>query len=852
MKKPALLSRLVLLALLSATSPVWAAPGSFTVNNGQTNTTAQTLGATGVGTVNAGGTLNVGGGNVAITVTGSATINNSGTIEQTGTKRAIRDNTGGLTLNVTNSGVITTVVDDTFQMNVAGSSVSLTNTGTISALGSGSNNGQAIDWAALNTNVGTNVLHNNAGGVITAADADAVRPGQNGVITNDGLIKSSTLGDNNDGIDLQNNTNVSISNANANLSTNANLIEGARHGITGGQLTGSSTFTLSVTNNSNGTIKGDDGSGINIDGLDALETVTIVNNGTITGNGSALTGSNTTQDGDGVDVDGVVNITNTGTIKSINSLGDTSEGITTGGGTITNSGTIQGSVTAAGITSGAVGRGITLAGVDKNAGGTSIPIQKTYAPTTITNSGLIKGDTDAGIAILGVNTTVTSTYTAINYAVTITNTAGGHIEGGGSVAVIDGSAAVTLSGTGTASANDETVINYGTIKATGSGKAISLGSGTNSVQIMGGSASVIGDMSGGTSAGSNTLAIDPSAGQSFSYSGVISNFSSVDIKSGTVTFSGANVYNGTTSIEGVLNLTGSGTIGTTTTLTISNTGTFNLGGGTVTVGTLANSGTINNGTVNATTIGGLSGSGFNKTGSDTLVISGSNSYTGGTTVSAGKLAVNGSITGNVDVHSGAELGGRGSIGGTISGAGKVGPGNSPGIMTASSVDPSGGLTFNFEFTLAGAAAWNNAGSSGNDVLHLTAALPFTSAMTSANTINLYFSALSTTYVGGFFTDGPTNNLSSNLANAIFNYYILDNTNGTVTYNGNKYDLINGQVLAGTTQVAGANFSTGTTDGWAQSFYVSPTAIPEPSTYLMIGIGALVLIVLTRKRRLGRD
>ncbi len=132
---------------------------------------------------------------------------------------------------------------------------------------------------------------------------------------------------------------------------------------------------MTVTNNSNGQIIGQDGSGINIDGTAnssgvTTESVTITNAGLIQGTG-------TSGDGDGVDVDGLVKLKNlsTGTIISTNSIGasgstEKSEGVTVGGGTIDNFGLIEGDVLHGNTM--AVGRGITLAGVDKNSSGNSI------------------------------------------------------------------------------------------------------------------------------------------------------------------------------------------------------------------------------------------------------------------------------------------------------------------------------------------------------------------------------------------------------------------------------------------------------------------------------------------------
>lgn len=113
----------------------------------------------------------------------------------------------------------------------------------------------------------------------------------------------------------------------------------------------------------------------------------------------------------------------------------------------------------------------------------------------------------------------------------------------------------------TASANNLTITNSGTIDGSSSGKAIDFGSGNNSLTVTGGSASILGNITGGT--GTNTVTIDPGAGNTFSYAGVMSNISSVEDKSGTVILTGANTYTGDTTISGgttyVNNITGSGT-----------------------------------------------------------------------------------------------------------------------------------------------------------------------------------------------------------------------------------------------------------------------------------------------------
>jgi autotransporter-associated beta strand protein len=98
------------------------------------------------------------------------------------------------------------------------------------------------------------------------------------------------------------------------------------------------------------------------------------------------------------------------------------------------------------------------------------------------------------------------------------------------------------------------------------------------------------------------------------------------------------------------------------------------------------------------------GDGLTKRGSGTLALTGSNSYTGGTTVSNGTLLVNnatgsGTGTGPVFVAIGSTLGGSGSIAGpvTFAGGGALSPGNGVGTLTINnSLTLANGVALQFE------------------------------------------------------------------------------------------------------------------------------------------------------------
>jgi autotransporter-associated beta strand protein len=120
---------------------------------------------------------------------------------------------------------------------------------------------------------------------------------------------------------------------------------------------------------------------------------------------------------------------------------------------------------------------------------------------------------------------------------------------------------------------------------------------------------------------------------------------------------------------------------------------------------LFNNTTINTSLAKSTlsVAGGITGAfGLTKTGPGKLTLSGTNTYTGNTAVTAGTLLVNGSLgAGSVNVSSGATLGGTGTVGGpvTIQNGGILSPGVSPvpGTVTMGSLTLNSGSILNYHF-----------------------------------------------------------------------------------------------------------------------------------------------------------
>ncbi|MDB2614322.1 autotransporter domain-containing protein, partial [Chlamydiales bacterium] len=211
---------------------------------------------------------------------------------------------------------------------------------------------------------------------------------------------------------------------------------------------------------------------------------------------------------------------------------------------------------------------------------------------------------------------------------------------------------------------------------------------------------IIGSLSGDVGSlitlNGNNFFVNEKLGDSTIFAGSINGGAASLTKTGagTLALSGVNTYNGGTSINtGILKVSGVGTLGVTTSLlSISGTGQFELDRPALTIGGLDNGGGsgINlNG--NALTVtqsvvrtfeGPIFGTGsFIKSGASTLILSGFNTYSGGTTVSSGILqgttsSLQGAITNNAQVT--FDQAGTGTYSGVMSGTGslvKSGAGN---------------------------------------------------------------------------------------------------------------------------------------------------------------------------------
>jgi len=284
-------------------------------------------------------------------------------------------------------------------------------------------------------------------------------------------------------------------------------------------------------------------------------------------------------------------------------------------------------------------------------------------------------------------------------------------------------------------------------------------------------------------------------------------------------------------------------------------GTLNIGrfGTNDTAGTIiaptiafgAGTGAINFNQSNSAAISAaISGDGsVNQLGSGATTLSASNSYTGATTVSGGRLVVDGSINNStVTVNNGGTLAGSGSVGGIVLNLGStINPGNSPGTQSvAGNVVWNAGANYNWQIydTALGAGT-------GWDLVNATGTLDL-SALTVGSEFNINLWSLS-----GIAPDanGPALNFDPNQT---YTWTILTAAGGISGFTGSSQFDINIGAFNGTGGFAnalnGGSFSMGTNGNDLNLIFTAatgpgPSPVPEPGTWaaaaLLVGGAAFL-------------
>ena len=149
------------------------------------------------------------------------------------------------------------------------------------------------------------------------------------------------------------------------------------------------------------------------------------------------------------------------------------------------------------------------------------------------------------------------------------------------------------------------------------------------------------------------------------------------------------------------------------------------------------------------------------------------------------------------------------------GSGVISPGSNVGILTLDAIDPGDGVAFDFDFTATGAPSFSTASASVNDLIRMTDATPWTSALSSSNQIRIFINSLSLAngqiLKGGLFTDHAAD-FWSLIENATFSVFTTD-PGGSTDHNGQSYSLYDGPLTFSFSTVAQeADFGSGTISG----------------------------------------
>ncbi|MEI6239476.1 MAG: autotransporter-associated beta strand repeat-containing protein [Planctomycetia bacterium] len=761
--------------------------GGITVNGGSLtsgSTTTVTAGglsvAGGTYTANAATVISAGGLTVS---SGSATLNNASTI--TG---GITVSGGGLALNAANtvSGV-TSVAGGVLSVGASGAigtGTATINGGTLAATTAGISVAAPIAVGASGAMVNNDAAFT-LSGAITGSSNVLTKTGT-GSLTISGAMGATAAG-----------VTINVNAGSLTVTGGSNKEFGGTSTLNGDLTLDSATVYLAQNSILQGTGK-----------------IYAIGTSSITRRSSASGGSST--------ISNALDVSGTFTLNSSSSKNIELTGLLSGSGSLTVGG--AGKVTLSSTTSGGFSGPLTVA----SSGGSG------YTEITTQAVG------DASSIVVGYNASRLSS-PSLQIANTTTGTLAAVISGSGNLSIAAGTNRPVLTGTNTGYSGTTLVagdVGITNASAIGTGTVTSTGAGAR--LFWDGTASGV-SLANNLSTGGTTTSVLAFAGtgKTWTLTGAISG-------SGQLKVSGGASIDLSSQTPASSTYTGGLEIGTGSVI-VSSTGSLGSGGGGINFGTgtasfLVVGGTGTNLTLaNPFTIGSTTGNGYaanidtngnsltissaitnkagnanggllNKLGLGDLILTGSNTYTGVTTVSAGRLAVNGSLdaASAVTVLAGATLGGSGVVGGVTTVAGILAPGNSIGTLTIGN-----------DVTWSGAASAGSStdwlfelGTSGtSDLLAITGvASDFLKSTTNGSVFRFDF--------GGSSQQGT---------------YTLLSWGGSTTFTASDFSY---------TGLANGNTATFSIDGSNLNVVV----VPEPTSIVLLGLGAAGLIAAQRRIR----
>ena len=657
------------------------------VSNGATfdlNSISDTVdGVSGAGAVTLGG--------ATLTVSNSATNNLSGVLSGTGGLVKVGAGTQILSGTTNSYGGTTTIGAGVLNVGTlanAGQNSSIGTNGTIIIT-----NGGVLQYGGSTVSIDRNINLASGSGVIGVTNS-ATSLTIAGVISNTGSLVKTNAGElilsgantysgttliTNGVLNIQNNTGLGATNSGTTVGSGAALE------LEGGVSIGAEALTINGTGISAAgalrSISGDNTYGGLITLGSASEisadsgTLSITNTGTITGNTFGLTlggagninlasiigttSGTVTKDGAGTATLTGANTYTGATTASVGALraaNATALGTTAGGVSVANGAALElsGGITIGAETLALSGTGISTGGALRNISG-----DNTYQGT-ITNTAASRINSDAGTL------TLSGAINATNQ--TLTFGGAGNIAANG--AITNSTAGLTKDGTGTLtmgiatnSYGGVTTIGGGVLQVTNlanAGANSAIGTNGSIVLTNGGTLVYAGTTNSSMNrtislaSGDGGIGVSNSAA-AVTISGAISNTGNF-VKSGAGTLilsTATNSYGGTTTIAGgtiqVTNLANAGAnsaIGTNGMIILSNGGVFSYAGASNsgmnrTINLAGNGGFgVSNSTAAVTNSGVITNTGnFTKSGAGTLILSGSNNFSGTTTVSAGVLSL---------------------------------------------------------------------------------------------------------------------------------------------------------------------------------------------------------------------